>query len=252
MATSRALLPCSQRDALLPGPWLPTHAARRAPTAMTTALYLILSGVLIGAGVSIIWRDVRKKSRGAFVSGRDAHPLTSADVEVTIARDLQPELPRRAPPPAEIHAPLFAAAPRAHLSPLPELAKATARDGAAPTGDAAPWLDRGAPARSAGTASPTRLSVRLALEQQWSQLQSAIATGIARTNALVAPMRLCIGPAGEPAWSYKHRGYGAHRRLLIGEESVAWLRLELLAEGQLRAHVKAHREDRASLNASAE
>src|SRR5262245_19524906 len=167
MATSRALLPCSQRDALLPGPWLPTHAARRAPTAMTTALYLILSGVLIGAGVSIIWRDVRKQSRGAFVSERDAHPLASADVEVTI----QPELPRRAPPPAETHAPLFAAAPRAHLTPLPELAKATARDGATPTADAAPWLDRGASARSAGTASPTRLSVRLALEQQWSQLQ---------------------------------------------------------------------------------
>src|SRR5262249_6672663 len=86
---------------------------------------------------------------------------------------------------------------------------------------------------------------------QWSALQPTIAAGITRANALVAPMQLFIGPAGEPAWSYKNRGYGVHRRLLMEGESVAWLRLGLLAEGQLRASGKAHRDDQASLNGSA-
>ena len=48
------------------------RGARGAPHTMTTALYLIISGVLIGAGISIIWRDVRKNRRGTFVSERDA------------------------------------------------------------------------------------------------------------------------------------------------------------------------------------
>ena len=228
---------------------------------MTTALYLILSGVLISAGVTIIWRDVRNKSRGAnqsrdgnrgtFTAERNQHPFADPDVEITIARGPEPELPRAPPHPRETLAPLFVAGPRSP-SPTEALAKATPRDGsslAAATAAAAPSPAVGI---GAGGASQPRLKARLALEQQWSALQPALATGIARTNALLAPLRLSIGPAGEPAWSYKNRGYGAHRRLLMGGESVAWLRLELLAEGPLRAHVKAHREDRACLNASAD
>ena len=73
-----------------------------------------------------------------------------------------------------------------------------------------------------------------------------------RTNAVLAAVRLFIGPVGEPSWSYKNKGYGAYRRLLMAGESVAWLRLELLADGQLRASVKAHKDDRATVNAVAD
>jgi hypothetical protein len=38
--------------------------------------------------------------------------------------------------------------------------------------------------------------------------------------------------------------------MLIGGESLAWLRLELDAEGQLHAGVKAHKEDLAAINAN--
>jgi hypothetical protein len=103
-----------------------------------------------------------------------------------------------------------------------------------------------------GDVSQPRQGARLALEQQWSALQPAIAAGVERTNAKLAPMRLLIGPVGEPSWSYKNRGYGAYRRILMAGESVAWLRLELFGDGQLRAGVKAHREDRATINASAD
>jgi hypothetical protein len=95
-------------------------------------------------------------------------------------------------------------------------------------------------------------SARLALEQQWSALQPAIAAGVEKTNTALATVRLFIGPLGEPSWSYKNKGYGAYRRLLMAGESVAWLRLELLVDGQLRASVKAHKEDRATVNAVAD
>jgi hypothetical protein len=205
---------------------------------MTTALYLILSGILIGAGISIIWRDVRNKSRDSFILERDARGFADPEAEVTIARSADPELARRAPartpPPL---APAFSAAPGSGVR-----ARATPRDGAAtPSAQSKPSGD-----------NPLRQSARLALEQQWSALQPAIATAVARTNTLIAPARLLIGPAGEPAWSYKNRGYGVHRRLLMEGESVAWLRLELLAEGRLGVNVKAHRDDGAGLNASAD
>jgi len=203
---------------------------------MTTALYLILSGILIGAGISIIWRDVRNKSRDSFILERDVRGFADPEVEVTIARSADPELARRAP--ASAPAPLVpTAAARAGVR-----ARAAPRDGAS-----AP----AAQIKQSGV-DPSRQSARLALERQWSALQPAMTSAVARTNTLIASARLFIGPAGEPVWSYKNRGYGVHRRLLMEGESVAWLRLELLAEGRLSANVKAHRDDGAGLNASAE
>jgi hypothetical protein len=60
-----------------------------------------------------------------------------------------------------------------------------------------------------------------------------------------------IGAPGEPSWSLMKRGYGVHRRLLIGGDSVAWLRLELGADGQVQASVKSHKDDLAAINATA-
>ena len=56
---------------------------------MTTMLLLLLSGVLIGTGVSLIWRDVHSKRRDAFVLSRDpkADPELEPDVEVTVSPD---------------------------------------------------------------------------------------------------------------------------------------------------------------------
>ena len=59
---------------------------------MTTAAILLVSGVLIGAGISIIWRDVRAKHRRAFVTKLDARrgPEPDPEVEITISYDAQP------------------------------------------------------------------------------------------------------------------------------------------------------------------
>jgi hypothetical protein len=93
---------------------------------------------------------------------------------------------------------------------------------------------------------------RPSLEQQWQRLQPMLDAAVDRVNALLAPQQLALGAAGAPDWSYKHRGYGAHRRLLCGSDSIAWLRLELTADARLTANLKAHREDRAGINAAAE
>ena len=259
---------------------------------MTTALYLIMSGVLIGAGFSIVWRDLQKKRRGTFVSERDVRLATDPDIEITIAHGPEPEPARHAlPPPSEQPLPLRAVVELHTPTPSPRLSLHAESVLAARREEPAPDVIRGrgegrlqapeltsaphlyplpteewgeetgaapapAPALVAQAAvsdvGQPRQGARLALEQQWSALQPAIAVGVERANALLAPVRLSIGPVGEPSWSYKNKGYGAYRRLLLAGESVAWLRLELFPDGQLRAGVKAHREDRAAINASAD
>jgi hypothetical protein len=180
---------------------------------MRTAILLIISGVLIGAGVSVIWLDGRKRRRGAFVSQREAPVGADPEIEITIshaaAGSRQIQAPRTDYPP--------------------------------PPGS---WATQ-EPVESPEPPPPT-------LEQQWSALQPAIAAGVDNTNAALASAHLLINMSGDPSWSYKNRGYGAYRRLLLDGESLGWLRLELCGDGQLRASVKAHKDDRSDINATAE
>ena len=192
---------------------------------MTTAVILLVSGVLIGAGISIIWRDVRAKRRSAFVSKRDARASAAPDpeVEITISHERErTEAP--APPLAAIETP----------SPVPDGATAIQLRPAAP--------ERGA----------KRPSVHLPLEQEWSSLQPVLSAGVDKINAVLAPVRLSVSPTGEPSWSYKNRGYGAYRRVLLEGNSLAWLRIELSPDGRLHASVKSHKDERAEINATAD
>lgn len=202
---------------------------------MVTALILILSGILIGAGVSVIWRDVKKTRRAAFVSRRDQRPAMEPDVEITIT-------------PAESEA--SEARPRA----------AKAGDSAPITSNLAPAAADTDPDANEPLPLPTfitdarieRLSIGAsAHEQQWTELQPAIAAGVDQVNAVLAPTGLSIGPPGDASWSYKNRGYGGYRRVLLHGHSIGWLRLELASDGQLNASVKAHEDKQAGLNSSA-
>ena len=63
---------------------------------MNTALILVLSGILIGAGLAVVWRDVRRSRRRAFVSGRDAAPPEFVpEAEITIQHGLSAHGPGR-------------------------------------------------------------------------------------------------------------------------------------------------------------
>ena len=54
----------------------------------------------------------------------------------------------------------------------------------------------------------------------FSQGVNQSSAGVDKVNAVLAPVRLSISASGEPSWSYKNRGYGAYRRVLLQGESV--------------------------------
>jgi len=176
----------------------------------TTALLLLLSAALIAAGVALIWRDVHRGRREAFLSRGNRPAAASADpeLEVTVAH-------RASEPPARRAA--------ASAMPLPVSAPPP------PPGSA-----------SAPDAPP-----------QWAALQPVIAGAIEQVNAVLAAAGVEIGAIGEPSWSINRR-YGVYRRILLRGESVAWLRIEVDTAGQLQAAVKAHKDDLAAVNATAQ
>jgi hypothetical protein len=175
---------------------------------MTGALLLILSGVLIGAGLSMLLRDVRRGRSGALA------------------------LARHETAPTIKHSARGATAAATGHADLPLSAIRDTREGG-----------NGRAEESAG---------RPSLAEQWAALEPILDAGVASVNALLAPEQLVLGASSAPDWSYKQRGYGAYRRLLLGRDSIAWLRLELTAEQKLHASLKAHRDDRAGINATAE
>jgi hypothetical protein len=194
---------------------------------MTTALILIASGILIGAGIGVIWRDVKRTRRRAFVLQREAQGTTEPEVEIVISRN-------------ETETPRPQATARKLLDRLAANGHAKDKDAEEPTKN------------KSDTTEPSAPDAGLPLERQWLVLTPILDTAIGKVNAVLAPVKLAIAPSGEPSWSYKNAGYGAHRRLMLGEESIGWLRLELTSDGRFTAVLKAHKDDIAEINGSAE
>jgi hypothetical protein len=189
---------------------------------MTTGIILVLSGMLIGAGFALVWRDIRRSRRQAFLSEHDTGRVPEADVEITIAR---PERAPKATPSAKSIASVIGAS-----------------------------LLFGRKLSDAAAPEPAVLEDKAqeAIIADWSALQPALEAGVDKINSLLRQVQISIAGPGESAWSYKNYGYGAYRRILIAEESVAWLRLELAADGILHARVKAHKDDRSEINAASQ
>jgi hypothetical protein len=192
---------------------------------MTTALILIASGILIGAGIGVIWRDVRRSRRRAFVLQRESQVAAEPEVEIVISRGGEPDIP------------------------LPKVITEKAAAGrVAANGHAE---STGTEAANDGGAPPAQGS-GLPLDQQWLVLKPILAVAIGKVNAVLAPVKLAVGASVDPAWSYKNAAYGAPRRVTLGEESIGWLRLEITADGRLLAALKAHKDDQAEINGNAE
>jgi hypothetical protein len=205
----------------------------RGADAMTTMLLLLLSGVLIGTGVSLIWRDLHNKRRDAFVLPRDPKidPQAEPDVEIAVSRPAA-SAPIMQPAPAET------AAPRRTLSSqLLKIAKGIASAADEPKSSGEPMLPPDA-ARPSATAL------------QWAVLQPVVSTAVEQVNAVLTGAGVAIGTPGEPSWS-ESKAYGSDRRILVGGQSLAWLRLECTADGRLLATVKAHEDGQAEINSDA-
>jgi hypothetical protein len=84
---------------------------------------------------------------------------------------------------------------------------------------------------------------------RWAAVRPVLDAAVERVNGVLAGAGVTIGAPGEPRWSLMKRGFGVHRRLLVGGDSVAWLRLELDADGRIQASVKSHKDDLAPINA---
>jgi hypothetical protein len=185
---------------------------------MMTTLVLILSGILIGAGVGIIWRDARRTARDSFVSLRDTSRDKPPEAEITISHRTAKQDQGLGRSSADSYSPAFN-----------ELLQISA---------AARELDEPEPRRPA-------------LEKSWAALQPAIEAGVKSVNLVLRGIDVAVGEPGEPGWSYKNKGFGTFRRVSIGGESVAWLRLEVSADRLLHAAVKAHRDRWAHVTAAA-
>lgn len=196
---------------------------------MTTTLALIASGILIGAGITLICRDVLRNRRKlpTFVLQRDLPAADSAgeDVEITI----QPGKTRK---PKFAYADLLSLVSGEPSKPEPDKREPTF--GAAAT----------------ESPSPEREALA-AVEQQWAILEPVISAGVAQVNTILSAAVLTLGAQGKASWSYKNRGYGAYRRLLMGEESLGWVRVELAQDGTLLVDIKAHKDAWASINGKA-
>lgn len=140
------------------------------------------------------------------------------------------------------------------LQPLPEPARASA----IPAGDS-PAFDQlrsvieaiSSEAHADTTAPHTEGQRWPAVETRWPTVGAEIDTAAADLNTLLVAVDMQLGPAGETGWSFKNRGYGSFRRVLLGGRSVAWLRCELTHSGQITFKTRAHTVEQALLNASA-
>ena len=188
---------------------------------MTTALVLIASGILIGAGIGVIWRDVQRSRRRAFVLQREAQGASEPEVEIVIQRN--EGTARKTTEKA--------------IDRLAANGMAKAKEAEVVVKD---------------PAEPLIQDTTLPLERQWLVLTPILEVAIGKVNTVLAPLKLAVAASGDPSWSYKNVGYGAHRRVQLDEESIGWLRLELTADGRFHAALKAHKEERGEINGSAE
>jgi hypothetical protein len=201
---------------------------------MASALLLILSAVLIGTGVRLIVRDVRAR-RSAGLE-RELRVLSTLDN----ARDGD-----------EGFSSDSAGEPVGHSRPRSIPLASTGATEALPEPFGLPLRAvTGEPLDGGGDRSV--LQDRASLAEEWRVLQPMLDGAVETVNALLAPRRLALGKASAADWSYRQRGYGAYHRVLLGGDSVAWLRLELTAEARLHAVLKAHSDDRAAINRTAE
>jgi hypothetical protein len=177
---------------------------------MVRTLILIVSLCLIGAGVTLIVRDLQRSRRKTI----DREPDAAAALEAAVAT---PATPR-------------------DVGALAATSTEAARVQRTP----------GNPA----TALPSTRGTSI-LEKQWGDIQPMVVAGVRKVNAVLSLAGLSLSPPGEPCWSYKKEGYGTYQRLMLGNESLARLRLELTQDGKLHAYVKAQASHHADLNGSA-
>jgi hypothetical protein len=239
-----------------------------------TAAWIVagVSGLFVLAGVILVWRDMRRR--------RPSTALQPRPPGVPLATGRPPaDAPLARPMPSPVTAPMPA-------PPAPVATAVTAPPGGADadvtivhrTRAAVAGLTRrkteaaDVDAASSGSAFDALVSAVRAIRAEadgetaddepegqrwpsitgrWRALEAMVEGGVERLNSALNPNGLVISSAGDPSWSFRNRGYGTYRRVLLGGKSIAWLRTELTQTGQLVAKVRAHQVEQALVNAQA-
>ena len=107
---------------------------------------------------------------------------------------------------------------------------------------------RPAGASATPLSDPTQPGRLPAVETHWQRLKSEVDMAVAAVNQSMAPLFVSVAKPGEPTWSLHNRGFGDYRRVRVGGESVAWLRLELAPDMSISAHLRSHEARHDMLN----
>lgn len=257
-------------------------------SAVLTPIVLgIVSAVLIAIGFGLVWRDMRRgrpvaakappeRGEAAATPTRAPPPPPQQPAPVTTARTARPKPYVGDDPTARM------TLNTGHGMPPPGLEDAVAVTivhRTAPPPPQAAAFDRASGLRadaSAGSDSPAFDQLRSAIatisseavaddtgggaegqrwpnvEKRWLSISTDLDDAVTEVNKVLAPVGLLIGPVGESGWSFKNRGYGNFRRVLLNGRSIAWLRTELTNTGQLFFKTRAHAVEQALLNATAQ
>jgi hypothetical protein len=203
-------------------PYVHAHT-RQAERTMVRSLILLTSILLIGAGLSLIIRDLRRSRRKTAEPAHQNAADAEAQVQILVAPESALQLSGTS-----------AVGRRADASPAADRRAATSL-----------------PAALKSVVDALTIEQGNTIEQQWSDIQPMVLAGATKVNAVLSLAGLSLSTPGAPCWSYKKEGYGTYQRLLLGNENLARLRLELSQDGKLHAYVKAQASHDADLNGAA-
>ncbi len=225
---------------------------------MTTIIMAMISGALIALGAASIWRDLARSRRAKGATS--PAPVAATDPVRAMVVPVAGSTPARRALPSQTLL-VSGQTPAATLTrldtspretPPPPLAAGMApvpyRAGPPPVGTLQDLTQTiGGIASELDDSGPEFARVP-SVEAGWHVIAATVDAAVNRINAVLVPVHLGIGAAGEPGWSYKNRGFGVYRRIRLNEPSIAWMRIELTGDRKLSLKLRAHRQEQALMN----
>lgn len=233
---------------------------------MQTLIY-VASALLILIGLILLWRDRRQSKQPLTRPESSGKEHVDVVVEAIAARRRQHEAVRAPTLDAAAEAPT-ATVLSPPATPDPGVAPSSAGGATSVTratsrvGTSQASLIESVPS---GAAGQLRAAIRRAehdravddrpeaersadIERLWRDVADAVNAATQDVNDILREVELAIGPPGQPGWSFKNRGYGVFRRVLLAGASTAWLRLEVSQDGLLVATLRSHDDAQSFLN----
>ncbi len=185
--------------------------------------------LLIALGIVVLWRDMRRQRRVDNIDNGPGHDTATDHLPMAEVQISHPPAPGADEKFAHSVLPGFDPG-----SPLYELRETIER-----------VSGEFESSEQSGSGGKSKQTVR-----DWKALGERIEKSISSVNSVLRKVDISIGSAGQPGWSFSNRGYGSFRRVMLADQSVAWLRLELSSNGRFICALRSHGDERSALNAN--